>query len=165
MLHQLTQRLRQIRDGLTVVRELEELDRRTATDRIAGLRIRERAEHVLRELDDRMRRAVLHAKRLHFHQCLGIDVALRRLDRAEHRGPIREAVVHVEALRDIAGGYHALSDAGIDVVSSEYATVQAENKALENLSLEVADRIVTGPSIEKSIAPLRSGAVLALSGL
>lgn len=35
------------------------------------------------------------------------------------------------------------SDAGIDVVSSEYATIAAENTALENLAKEVADRIVT----------------------
>ena len=35
------------------------------------------------------------------------------------------------------------SDAGIDVVSSEYATIAAEQTALENLSHEVADRIVT----------------------
>ncbi len=34
------------------------------------------------------------------------------------------------------------SDAGIDVVSSEYATIAAEQTALENLSKEVADRIV-----------------------
>ena len=35
------------------------------------------------------------------------------------------------------------ADAGIDVVSSEFATIQAENKALENLSNEVAERIIT----------------------
>ena len=35
------------------------------------------------------------------------------------------------------------SDAGIDVVSSEFATLAAEQTALENLSREVADRIVT----------------------
>lgn len=35
------------------------------------------------------------------------------------------------------------SDAGIDVVSSEYATIAAENTALENLTRQVADRIVT----------------------
>jgi LPS-assembly lipoprotein len=35
------------------------------------------------------------------------------------------------------------SDAGIDVVSSEYATVAAEQTALERLSKEVADQIVT----------------------
>lgn len=35
------------------------------------------------------------------------------------------------------------ADAGIDVVSSEYATIAAEQTALENLSREVADRIVT----------------------
>jgi LPS-assembly lipoprotein len=34
------------------------------------------------------------------------------------------------------------SDAGIDVVSSEYATVAAEQSALERLSKEVADQIV-----------------------
>ncbi len=35
------------------------------------------------------------------------------------------------------------SDAGIDVVSSEYATIAAEQTALENLAHEVADRIIT----------------------
>lgn len=35
------------------------------------------------------------------------------------------------------------SDAGIDVVSSEYATIAAEQTALENLALVVADRMVT----------------------
>lgn len=35
------------------------------------------------------------------------------------------------------------SDAGIDVVSSEYATIAAEQTALENLTRDVADRIVT----------------------
>ncbi|QPQ54529.1 hypothetical protein IC614_09325 [Allosphingosinicella flava] len=34
------------------------------------------------------------------------------------------------------------SDAGIDVVSSEYATVAAEETALERLSAELADQIV-----------------------
>ena len=45
-------------------------------------------------------------------------------------------------LDDTAG-----SDAGIDVVSSEYATIAAEQTALENLSREVADRIVTRVSL------------------
>ncbi|MFN3511182.1 MAG: hypothetical protein ACK4ZA_07485, partial [Tsuneonella troitsensis] len=35
------------------------------------------------------------------------------------------------------------SDAGIDVVSSEYATIAAEQSALENLSREVAAQITT----------------------
>lgn len=35
------------------------------------------------------------------------------------------------------------SDAGIDVVSSEYATVAAEQRALENLAQDIAGRIVT----------------------
>lgn len=34
------------------------------------------------------------------------------------------------------------SDAGIDVVGSEYATIAAEETALENLSQQVAERIV-----------------------
>lgn len=44
-----------------------------------------------------------------------------------------------EVLLDATAG----SDAGIDVVSSEYATIAAEQRALENLALEVADRMVT----------------------
>ena len=39
------------------------------------------------------------------------------------------------------------SDAGIDVVSSEYATIAAEQTALENLAREVADRIVAQLSL------------------
>ncbi len=44
-----------------------------------------------------------------------------------------------ETLLDATAG----SDAGIDVVSSEYATVAAEQTALENLSRDIAERIVT----------------------
>ncbi|RZK00457.1 MAG: hypothetical protein EOO76_12735 [Novosphingobium sp.] len=40
------------------------------------------------------------------------------------------------------------SDAGIDVVSSEYATIAAENTALENLAKDVADRIVTKVALQ-----------------
>jgi LPS-assembly lipoprotein len=39
------------------------------------------------------------------------------------------------------------SDAGIDVVSSEYATIAGENTALENLSQRVADQILTRLSL------------------
>lgn len=51
-------------------------------------------------------------------------------------------------LVDIATGAILLdatagSDAGIDVVSSEYATIAAEQKALENLAVDVADRMAT----------------------
>jgi LPS-assembly lipoprotein len=51
-------------------------------------------------------------------------------------------------LVDLASGAIVLdatagSDAGIDVVSSEYATIAAEQTALENLSRQVADRIAT----------------------
>ena len=48
------------------------------------------------------------------------------------------------------------SDAGIDVVSSEYATIAAEQTALETLSKEVADRIVVRIALK-----LRSGDVSA----
>ena len=44
-----------------------------------------------------------------------------------------------EILLDASAG----SDAGIDVVSSEYATIAAEETALENLAKDVADRIVS----------------------
>lgn len=48
----------------------------------------------------------------------------------------------------------AASDAGIDIVSSEYATIAAENRALENLSLEIADQIVTRLSLfAREVAP------------
>ena len=40
------------------------------------------------------------------------------------------------------------SDAGIDVVSSEYATIAAEQTALENLSREVADQIVNRVAVK-----------------
>lgn len=51
-------------------------------------------------------------------------------------------------LVELSGGAVVLdatagSDAGIDVVSSEYATIAAESTALERLAEIVADRIVT----------------------
>lgn len=45
------------------------------------------------------------------------------------------------------------SDAGIDVVSSEYATVAAEQTALERLAREVADQIVTRVALYVSRTP------------
>jgi len=52
------------------------------------------------------------------------------------------------------------ADAGIDVVSSEYATIAAENKALETLSQEVADRIVTNLALQlrKGLVPVAAPA-------
>ena len=44
------------------------------------------------------------------------------------------------------------SDAGIDVASSEYATIAAENTALENLSDTVAGSIVTDLTIARQRA-------------
>jgi LPS-assembly lipoprotein len=48
-----------------------------------------------------------------------------------------------EVLLDAAAG----SDAGIDVVSSEYATIAAEQKALENLALKLAEQMATQVSL------------------
>lgn len=45
------------------------------------------------------------------------------------------------------------SDAGIDVVSSEYATIAAEQTARENLARDVAGRIVTRLALELSEQP------------
>ncbi|MEM1196320.1 MAG: LPS assembly lipoprotein LptE [Pseudomonadota bacterium] len=57
-----------------------------------------------------------------------------------------------EILLDATAG----SDAGIDVVSSEYATIAAEQTALENLAREVADRMATQVALtlrERADAP------------
>ena len=48
-----------------------------------------------------------------------------------------------QAVLDATAG----SDAGIDVVSSEYATIAGENTALENLSQKIAAQIVTRLSL------------------
>ena len=60
----------------------------------------------------------------------------RRTLRARYR--LVDAAVGTVLLDATAG-----SDAGIDVVSSEYATVAAEQTALERLATEVADQIVS----------------------
>ncbi|HSQ95879.1 MAG TPA: LPS assembly lipoprotein LptE [Croceibacterium sp.] len=82
-----------------------------------------------------------------------LDVLLD--DKLEGLGLIRDDTVSRERrtlraryqLVDLASGNIVLdatagSDTGIDVVSSEYATIAAENTALENLSTEVADQII-----------------------
>ena len=60
----------------------------------------------------------------------------RRTLRARYR--LVDAAVGTVLLDATAG-----SDAGVDVVSSEYATVAAEQTALERLSQDIADQIVT----------------------
>lgn len=59
----------------------------------------------------------------------------RRTLRARYQ--LVDSVTGTVALDATAG-----SDAGIDVVSSEYATIAAEQTALENLAKVVADKIV-----------------------
>lgn len=49
------------------------------------------------------------------------------------------------------------SDAGIDVVGSEYATVAAEQTALERLSEVIADQIVSRVALYISRAPAAAG--------
>ena len=81
---------------------------------------------------------------------------VRRADKLEGLGLLSDDTIGRERrtlraryqLVDLENGNIVLdatagSDAGIDVVSSEYATIAAENTALENLSRDVADRIVT----------------------
>jgi LPS-assembly lipoprotein len=60
----------------------------------------------------------------------------RRTLRARYQ--LVDQATGAQILDDTAG-----SDAGIDVTSSEYATIAAEDTALERLSQTVADQIVT----------------------
>jgi LPS-assembly lipoprotein len=70
----------------------------------------------------------------------------RRTLRARYR--LVDASVGTVLLDATAG-----SDAGVDVVSSEYATVAAEQTALERLAKEVADQIVTRVALYASRTP------------
>jgi LPS-assembly lipoprotein len=70
----------------------------------------------------------------------------RRTLRARYR--LVEASVGTVVLDATAG-----SDAGIDVVSSEYATVAAEQTALERLATEIADQIVGRLALYASRTP------------
>lgn len=64
----------------------------------------------------------------------------RRTLRARYQ--LIDAATGAQILDDTAG-----SDAGIDVTSSEYSTIAAEDTALERLSQTVADQIVTRLSL------------------
>lgn len=70
---------------------------------------------------------------------LRADAAITRERRTlRARYQLVDQATGAQILDDTAG-----SDAGIDVVSSEYATIAAEDTALERLSQTVADQIVT----------------------
>lgn len=63
-------------------------------------------------------------------------------------------------LVDLASGKILLdattgSDAGIDVVSSDYATIAAEQTALENLARDISGRIVTSVALKLRSDPAR----------
>ena len=76
-----------------------------------------------------------------------IGLALRRdnaVTRERRTLRARYQLVDISAGKDnVVLDATAGSDAGVDVVSSEYATIAAENTALENLSQIVAEQIVT----------------------
>ncbi len=70
---------------------------------------------------------------------LRADAAITRERRTlRARYQLVDQATGAQILDDTAG-----SDAGIDVTSSEYATIAAEDTALERLSQTVADQIVT----------------------
>ena len=88
------------------------------------------------------------------HQPVGHD------DHLLHFRPVQRTLRARYQLVDLSSGEIVLdataaSDAGIDVVSSEYATIAAEQTALENLARDVADRIVTNVAVNlrKPAAP------------
>lgn len=69
---------------------------------------------------------------------LRADAAITRERRTlRARYQLIDAATGAQVIDDTAG-----SDAGIDVTSSEYATIAAEDTALERLSQTVADQIV-----------------------
>ena len=72
----------------------------------------------------------------------------RRTLRARYR--LIEAATGAVALDATAG-----SDAGIDVVSSEYATIAAEQAAAERLSTVIADQMVARIALFLSRRPVR----------
>lgn len=70
---------------------------------------------------------------------LRADAAITRERRTlRARYQLVDEATGAQILDDTAG-----SDAGIDVTSSEYATIAAEDTALERLSQTVADQIIT----------------------
>jgi LPS-assembly lipoprotein len=66
----------------------------------------------------------------------------RERRRLRARYQLVDVATGAQILDDTAG-----SDAGIDVTSSEYATIAAEDTALERLSQTIADQIVTRLSL------------------
>ena len=77
-------------------------------------------------------------------------LAIRRDDSvARERRTLRARYQLVEVGKDeVLVDATAGSDAGIDVVGSEYATIAAESTALERLAVIVADQIVTRVAVE-----------------
>ena len=83
--------------------------------------------------------------------CFGLraDAAITRERRTlRARYQLVDEATGAQILDDTAG-----SDAGIDVTSSEYATIAAEDTALERLSQTVADQIVTRLALFSRKAP------------
>src|SRR5690606_38410643 len=105
--HQLTERLAQVGDGVTGLGHLEELDGGPAAGGDGGLAGRQRPEHGLGEVEDLACGAIAELERLH------LDVLEPQL--AEHRLPVGEAVVHVEPLGGVScEGDAAAAAQGVD---------------------------------------------------
>lgn len=108
------------------------LMRNALNDRLAPMRGTGPAYKLVVKLDDQIRGFGLRA-----------DAAITRERRTlRARYQLIDAATGAQVLDDTAG-----SDAGIDVTSSEYATIAAEDTALERLSQTVADQIVARLSL------------------
>ena len=75
----------------------------------------------------------------------GLDESVPRLlaEAAAAGSAPAPGTMYVSKLHAVVLDATAGSDVGIDVVSSEYAVIAAEQTALERLAGEVADRVVT----------------------
>ena len=103
------------------------LVRNALNDRLAAMNGNGPAYRLVVKLDDQISGFGLRA-----------DTAITRERRTlRARYQLVDAATGAQLIDDTAG-----SDAGIDVTSSEYATIAAEDTALERLSQTIADQIV-----------------------
>ncbi len=104
------------------------LVRNALNDRLAAMGSGGRSYKLVVKLDDQISGFGLRA-----------DTAITRERRTlRARYQLIDLATGMQVIDDTAG-----SDAGIDVTSSEYATIAAEDTALERLSQTIADQIVT----------------------
>ena len=115
------------------------------TDRLGRSRLEQGGEHLRYRLDVRLDDR-LEGLGLLSNNTVGRE---RRALRARYQ--LVDSASGAVLLDATAG-----SDAGIDVVGSEYATVAAEQTALENLTQVVADRIIVQLAAQLHSAPAQS---------